>query len=361
MEPMKEKRYLFIYEKLKKKITDGTYKFGDKLPSKRVTAEDYDVSIITVEHAYEMLIEEGYIISKQRSGFYSNYGEDNFFGVSSRPDTETAEIAKIAEIADSHPNHIPIESISADLYAKTVRQVLSAMPGEVLVKSPGKGVYALREAISNYLSRSRNINVSPERIIVGSGAEYLYGMIIGLLGRDVSFAIEDPSYMQIKNVYEANGITPELLKLGQDGILSRELRNCTAGVLHVSPYRSFPSGVSASASKKREYLKFCEEKGAIIIEDDFESEFTTLRKSVDTLLSMDTNGNVIYVNTFTKTVSPAIRAAYMIIPKRLLDAFDEKLGFYACSVPTLEQYVLQRLLDNGTFERHINRVRRKLR
>ncbi|MCR5278372.1 MAG: PLP-dependent aminotransferase family protein, partial [Lachnospiraceae bacterium] len=134
-----------------------------------------------------------------------------------------------------------------------------------------------------------------------------------------------------------------------------------AGVLHITPYRSFPTGVTATATKKAEYLRWSVERKGLIIEDDFESEFTPSRKAEDTLFSMDREGKVIYVNTFTRTIGTFVRCAYMVIPERLSDLFEKKIGFYSTSVPTLEQLILAELIDNGDFVRHINRVRRQRR
>lgn len=353
---MDNKKYLLIYEQLREKIINKTYKYGEKLPSKRVTANDYNVSLVTVEHAYELLLEEDYIRAKERSGYYISYKETNYYA---NPSGLISEI--IPEIASPLDTASLKKSFSFDIYAKTVRKVLSDYSDEIMQKSPFGGVRLLREGICNYLKRSRDINVDYSQIFIGSGAEYLYGLICQFLDKDIPYAIESPSYQQIQKIYESNGIKPQLLPLGKDGITSEALWNCEAKLIHITPYRSYPTGVSASASKKREYLRWAKEKNALILEDDFESEFTPSRKSAETLYSLDTNESVIYVNTFSKTFSSSIRIAYMVIPHRLLNDFNNKLGFYACTVPTLEQYALAYIINNGDFERHINRMRRHLR
>ncbi|MBQ8004103.1 MAG: PLP-dependent aminotransferase family protein, partial [Oscillospiraceae bacterium] len=231
----------------------------------------------------------------------------------------------------------------------------------ILERSPGNGCIELRSAISHYLARSRGVYVSPEQIIIGSGAEYLYGLIVELLGREKVYAIEAPSYEKIEQVYHASDVKCESLMLGQDGIESAELWECDAHVLHITPYRSFPSGVSASASKRHEYIRWAENPGRYIVEDDFESEFSVSAKAEETLFSLSDNDNIIYINTFSKTVSPSLRVGYMVLPEKLVSVFDEKLGFYSCTVPSFEQFLLAELIDNGDFERHINRVRRKKR
>ena len=197
--------------------------------------------------------------------------------------------------------------------------------------------------------------------MVGAGAEYLYGLIVQLLGRERPFALEDPCYAQIRRIYEANGASCTPLPMGEDGIQSAALAGCGAGVLHVTPYHSYPSGVTASAAKRHEYDAWVRERGSLIVEDDYESEFSLLRKVVETVFAAAPMQNVIYMNTFSRTVSPSLRVGYMVLPRRLVSVFHLKVGFYSCSVPAFEQYVLAELLDSGDFERHVNRIRRRER
>ena len=362
------KIYMTIYEQVKQDIIEGRYKKGSKLPSKRVMAEAMGVSVITIEHAYELLDEEGYIISKQKSGYYVTFDDNDIYyvknendrgsllGIDKDPKPESGRPIDVSDHLDNERNGEP--EISVDLYSKTVRRVLSEYGERVMKRSPMNGVDELRAAIAGYLDRGRRMRVSKDQIIIGAGAEYIYGLLVQTFGREVTFAIESPSYQKIAKVYESGGAKLRMLTLGKDGIESKALWNSDAQILHITPYRSFPSGVTASASKKREYLRWSDQKDAIIIEDDFESEFTPSRKPEETLFSLDQNGRVIYVNTFTRTIGSYIRVAYMVIPERLMDRFRQKVGFYECPVPALDQYIILCLLENGDFERHINRVRR---
>ena len=152
-----------------------------------------------------------------------------------------------------------------------------------------------------------------------------------------------------------------MLPLSKDGIDSSSLFGSGANILHTTPYRSYPTGVTASASKRHEYIRWASAKGRYIVEDDFESEFSVSSKPEDTLFALSSGGNVIYLNTFSKTISPSLRIGYMVLPQKLVADFDERLGFYSCTVPTFEQYVIARLFQNGDFERHINKVRRDKR
>jgi GntR family transcriptional regulator/MocR family aminotransferase len=180
------------------------------------------------------------------------------------------------------------------------------------------------------------------------------------VGRNRGVAIEDPSYEKIRKVYIANGVDCEMLKMGSDGIKSTELEKARAGLLHVTPFNSFPSGVTATASKRSEYVRWAEEREGYIIEDDFDSEFTVSMKAADTLFSLAPERTV-YMNTFSKTIAPSVRIGYMVLPLSLLQEYEKRVGFYSCTVPVLEQIVLAELIENGDFERHINRVRRKRR
>jgi GntR family transcriptional regulator/MocR family aminotransferase len=219
----------------------------------------------------------------------------------------------------------------------------------------------LREAIRHYLARNRGIHVKTEQIVVGAGSEYLYGLIVELLGRNRIYAIESPSYKMIEQVYRATEISYDSLPLTNSGIDSKALAETKADVLHTTPYRSYPSGVTATASKRHEYIHWSEQGDRYIIEDDFESEFSVSTKPSETLFAISDHDNVIYLNTFSKTISPSLRIGYMVLPEHLVTCFEQKLGFYSCTVPTFMQYVLTELINNGDFERYINRVRRKKR
>ncbi len=353
IDPLSSKStYLQLYEALREDITEGNYLFGARLPSKRTLAEEIGISLVTVEHAYALLCEEGYAEARERKGYFVCFREEDTF-YTPRSFSEQREFMPKTE---GKMQKYPFSSL-----AKTMRRVLAVYSDRLLEKSPGKGSLSFREEICRYLARSRGISALPEQIVIGAGAEYLYGLILQLLGKDKKIAVENPSYEKISFVYEAQGAKIQLLPLGAEGIESRALNGSDADVLHITPYRSFPSGVTASASKKREYLRWAEKKDKFLVEDDFESEFTLSRKPEETLFSISKQDNVIYVNTFSKTVSPSIRVGYMVLPKRLVPLFDEKLGFYSCTVPLFEQMLLKELIATGEFERHINRVRRELR
>lgn len=351
--------YMQLYEQLRKDIISGVLTYGTKLPSKRMLAEETGVSVITVEHTYSILCDEGYIEARQRSGYYVIYRESDFYS------TEEP-ISASHDVLRQEPSRVPKhERMKYDfpfsVLAKVMRKVLADYEDDILVKAPNKGCLELRGAITNYLMRSNRIKVTPEQIIIGAGAEYLYSLIVQLLGDNRRIGLENPSYEKIQKVYEANNVVCDMLEMSQNGIRTSELELTDATILHVTPFNSFPSGVTASVSKRQEYLRWAEKRDGYIIEDNYASELTVSKKNEDTIFSLARNEKVIYLNTFSETIAPSMRIGYMVLPEHLAVQFEEKLGFYSCTVPVFEQLVLAELINNGDFERHINRVRRAKR
>ena len=340
---------LYLYEQIKKDILEGLIPAGERLPGKRTLAAHLGISVITVETAYDMLAEEGYITARPRSGYFVNA-----LALPTTADsTRTGGALLPPDAAD----------ISGDVacfpaMARIIRRLLSEQSQLLQIKPPHLGCAVLRNAIAAYLLRYRGMEVPASHIIIGSGAEYLYGLIVQLLGRDLSYGIESPSYEKIALVYRANGADIEELPMGTDGIPDEVLNASAAGALHVTPFHSYPTGITASAEKRYTYLKWAKERNAWIIEDDFDSEFASPRRPIETLYSMDRDARVIYLNTFSKSISPAIRIGYMVLPDKLMARYMERLNFYSCTVPVLDQYALAAFIDEGCFERHLGRLRR---
>ena len=238
---------------------------------------------------------------------------------------------------------------------------LNEKADRLLVRTEGRGGIEIRTALASYLARSRGMHVDPSQIVIGAGSEYLYSLIVQLLGRQRIYGIEDPCYENIIRIYEHNDVATDRLKLGTNGIRTSELQKTEATVLHVTPYHSYPSGRSTDASKRTEYIKWAEEQDAFIIEDDYESEFSPSLKAQQTLFSMEPKRHVIYLNSFTQTIAPSIRTGYMILPSELTEPFLKIISGNSCTVSALSQYVIAELLNSGSFERHINRIRRKRR
>ncbi len=352
---MKNKKYVALYQELKQQILGGTYRAGDRLPSKRVMADRTGTSPITVATAYAMLEDEGYLTARQRSGYFVNAVE---------PLHHTVAFPSPRASRPS-PDQDPLPAAAADFEAsvwfKAVRKVLSERGDALFVKAPSMGCAVLRNAIADYLYRCRGITADPRCIVIGSGAEQLYETVVKLLGRDKIFGIEDPCYEQIPSVYGGMGVSVCCLPMGEGGIESRALRSAQFDVLHVTPFHSFPSGVTATIAKRQEYLRWAEAEGHYILEDDFDSELYMPGQPIDSLYFLDHSQSVIYLNTFSGSLSPALRLGYLILPPRLMERYRTTLDKFSCSVPVADQYFLAEFIENGSFERHLNRKRRRLR
>lgn len=367
----KEAAYIKLYQELVQDIVSGVYAYGTKIPSKRVLADKKDVSVITVDHALELLNEEGYVQSKERSGVYVVYKDEDFLE-HQRKDAKVMSSAakekhpgrkKVDEMfeLEKEPDNAYTGDFPFSVLAKTMRRVILDYDEKILIKSPNHGCQELRNEICHYLARSRGIDIRPGQVIIGSGAEYLYGLIAQMLGPGSVVALEDPSYGKIRQVYESMGHTCEMLPIRENGIATKDLEKTGAQILHVTPFNSYPSGVTVDISKKMEYLRWAKQRNRILVEDNYDSELTVSRKVEQPLFSMDDEAKVIYLNTFSRTLAPSMRIGYMILPRGMVKTFEDKLGFYSCPVPIFDQYVLAELLKSGDFERHINRVRRKRR
>lgn len=343
------KSYLSVYDSLRKAILSGGYSFGARLPSKRSVARERGVSLITVEHAYRLLCDDGYADSRERSGYFVAYKTSD--GCS-----RACSHAPISAMPRANAHRTPV-AFPFSIFAKTLRGVVTRYGDRVLVKSPNMGTGELRRAISAYLMRARGIHVKASQIVIGSGAEYLYGLLAQMFRRHV-IGVEDPTYAKIAEVYAAHGVCVRKLRLGPRGIGSDLLRRLRGNVLHVTPCRSYPTGVTADASKRHEYVRWASDRNAILVEDDFGSEFSSGRAGSETLFSLDGGRHVVYLNTFSMTIAPSMRVGYMVLPIRLMKAYAETVGFYSCPVPVFDQLFLADFLNSGAFERHLNRLRR---
>ncbi|MCD7807820.1 MAG: PLP-dependent aminotransferase family protein [Erysipelotrichaceae bacterium] len=346
--------YLYLYENIKKDIINQTLKPNEKLPSKRTFAKNLDVSIITVENAYNQLLLEGFIYAIEKKGYYVS--SLNF---PNKPKQYTAIINESNEeyyLIDLKTNSVG-EHFPYSTYSKLTRQVLSNQDGSLLTRPPQIGCIQLRQAISKHLYDFNGMNVPPNQIIIGAGSEYLYNLLIQLLGHDVIYALEDPGHQSISKVYDINHIHYHYIPLDKYGIQLEPLQQSSAQIVHISPAHHFPTGITMPIQRRLDLLKWANDHQGYIIEDDYDSEFRLRGKPLSPLYQIDQHDRVIYMNTFSKTLSPSFRMSYMILPQLLMQLFHQKLGFYACSVSSFEQIVVAEFINQGYFEKHINRMR----
>lgn len=254
-------------------------------------------------------------------------------------------------------------------WSKAMRRTLADETPASLAEAAGaRGSLRLRRAISAYLRECRGMDAPAERIVVAAGSQVLYQLIVQLLGRDRTFAVETPGYPLLEKTYRAQGVCVAPVGVDGEGVDMRALRESCANVAHVMPAHQFPTGVVASAARRRDLLNWSRmdaarafssdgPRGRFIIEDDYDAEFRMSGRPIAPLASVDVAGRVIYLNSFTKSLGAAFRIAYMALPEDLAAQFELKLGFYSNTVSPLEQLALARFIEQGHYERHVNRLR----
>ena len=351
--------YEYLYKCIRNDITQGKIKAGEKLPSKRTFAKNLGISVITVENAYGQLLAEGYIYSMPKRGFYvSDLSSATMEKKKVRKEQLTLTGGATSYFADFSSNQTDSEIFPFTIWSKTVREVLNDNQKQLMINPPCGGILELRQAIARYLKEFRAMQVEPEQIIIGAGTEYLHGLLIQLLGNHRIYGVENPGYHKIARIYENMKVEYAKVTLDQDGVSIRELEEKRVDVIHTSPSHHFPTGIVMPVSRRYELLGWAAKSpDHYIIEDDYDSELRLTGKPFPTLQSIDVSDRVIYMNTFTKTLASTVRISYMVLPPTLTEIFYQKLSFYSCTVSNFEQYTLAKFMENGSFEKHINRMR----
>lgn len=356
-----EPLYVQLYKKIREDIELGVISSGEKLPSKRSFAAQLGLSVITVENAYNQLAAEGYIKPKTRKGYFAvgvglpnaraeDAGEHGSIGCRNKKTQPQDEPAGGEE---QENGQFPFA-----VWAKLMREELSANRRKLLTKPPFEGVYELRSAVARHLKSFRSIDAQPEQIIIGAGTEYLYMLINLLFGNSYVFGVEEPGYSKIADIYANYKIRCEHIPVQDDGLDIDCLHRIRTDIIHISPSHHFPTGAVTSIGKRYSLLEWAAQSpDRFIIEDDYDSEFRLAGKPIPSLYSIDVMDKVIYMNTFSKSLASTIRISYMVLPQTLLKKFREKFGFYSCPVSAFEQYTLARFIEEGYFEKHINRMR----
>lgn len=351
--------YEYLYKCIRNDITQGKIKAGEKLPSKRSFAKNLGISVITVENAYGQLLAEGYIYSMPKRGFYvSDLSSAHMEKKAVRKEQLSLTGGETSYFADFSSNQTDSEIFPFAIWSKTVREVLNDNQKQLMINPPCGGILELRQEIAQYLREFRAMQVDPEQIVIGAGTEYLHGLLIQLLGNDRIYGVENPGYHKISRIYENMKVEYAKVSMDQEGVSIQELEEKRVDIIHTSPSHHFPTGIVMPVSRRYELLGWAAKSPErYIIEDDYDSELRLSGKPFPTLQSIDVSDKVIYMNTFTKTLASTVRISYMVLPLTLTEKFYQKLSFYSCTVSNFEQYTLAKFMENGSFEKHINRLR----
>ena len=347
--------YEQLYRALKADILSGALPGGSRLPSGRALAEHLGLSRVTVETAYAQLLAEGYLTSRPRAGYFVEQL------------TPQELPPRVSEPEAQPPEPEPAQSRSAQLFpfsvwARLMRGVLLDRRQELLRPAPDAGLPALRQAVAAELYRQRGVHVSPEQVYIGAGAEYFYNLLIQFFGHGRVYALENPGHRKIARVYQANQVAVRPIGMDADGVIPELLEQSGAEVLHISPSHHYPTGTVTPITRRQALMRWLTaQPGRYLIEDDYDSEFRFSGLPIPTIQSMDRSGRVIYMNTFSRTISPSLRISYMILPRTLLPQWQAAMGFYSCTVPSFEQMTLTRFLAEGYFEKHLSRMKKHYR
>lgn len=357
--------YEVLYSCIKDDIFRGNLKPGQQVMSKRKLAEHLKVSVTTVENAYLQLGVEGYLSSQQGRGFFVNEIErplvlgEQPYNPAKKLFQPVPEEAEEEFLIDFKANESSFSLFPFSTWSRLMRQVVSSQDPALLKTVPFNGIYILRKAIADYLLRFRGMHVDPAQIIVGAGTEYLYSRLLQLFGPENVFAIEDPGYKKFADISLHMGIVWDYIPIDEKGIRMDRLSKSQANVVHVSPANHFPTGIVMPISRRIDLLHWADEDPRrYIIEDDYDSELRYSGRPIPTLYEFDINDQVIYLNTFSKSLVPSLRISYMVLPVPLLERYKETMSFYSCTVSSFEQLTLASFISEGYFERHINRLKK---
>lgn len=353
-ESLKTPIYIQLYNYIKKEIVSNNLKKDERLPSKRVMATHLGISVNTVSNAYGALSDEGYIYSKERSGYFVS-DIDNLLKIHNDPDEEVKkkEIEKYRY--DFKINNI--DNVEFPVY--TFRRIISETMNydrRWLENRDFQGMFELRSAIKRYIYNARGVKTEEKNIVISSGLEYLLQILFYILPMNSIFGLENPGYRAIRDLFFRNNITCNYIDIKSFGIDFKDIKN--SNIVMLTPSHQFPTGFVMPVNSRVNILNWAnEDEKRYIIEDDYDSEFKYYGKPIPALKSLDTADNVIYIGNFSKSISPMLRVSYMVLPDKLLNKYFEIMPFINCPVSGIIQLSVAKFINDGYFERHLNRMR----
>lgn len=357
--------YEQIYEYIRDEIRAGSLLQDEKLPSARFMAEYLQVSRTTVDMAYDQLVAEGYLVARPRIGYFvSAFEELNAIDEISRREVpeSSGRKAEVSARYDFSPNAIDMRYFPYATWKKITRNILVDANSKMFSLGEPQGDLALRTTICRYLHGSRGVNCEPEQIIIGAGNDYLLLLLEKILGRHVHVAMENPTYVRAYKIFRSCAYPVSFVPMDESGIIVDRLRQTDARVAYVMPSHQYPTGISMPIGRRMELLKWAAEgKERYLIEDDYDSEFRYRGKPLPSLQASDYSGKVVYIGTFSKSIAPAIRISYMVLPYPLLEQYRSECSAYSSTVSRIDQAILNEFIQDGYFERYLNKMRKQYR
>lgn len=351
--------YEQIYEYIKEEIRKGRISSGERLPSTRSLSRHLDVSRSTVELAYEQLLSEGYIEAQPYKGYFVSQ-IDGLYRIERQDQPEPKPFRKeeTRYRYDFTPNGVDLNSFPYNAWRKLSRESLVEDRAELFRLGCPQGEAGLRNVISSYLHQARGASCRPEQIIVGAGNDYLMMLLCAVLGTGYTVALENPTYRQAYRLFENLSYKVCTVDMDDKGMITEELERSGADIAFVMPSHQYPLGTVMPIRRRMELLRWADRKeGRYIIEDDYDSEFRYKGKPIPALQGYDGNGKVIYIGTFSKSIAPAIRMSYLVLPEKVLERYMQRCGFINSTVSRVDQLILQKFIEEGYYERHLNKMR----
>lgn len=351
--------YLQLYDYIKGEIASGNYKSGNKLPSKRKISENLGISINTINTALFLLEEEGYIKAKERVGYFIEEISDLYVNEDKIHDSLNVNKDETEILYNFSPNAISYDDFPYYTFSKLFKDTIQEEDENLLKNPDASGDDEFKTAIAKYLLDSRALQVNSENIVISSGLEYLFQILFHVFTKNDIFAVENPGYEILPPMIDSAGFDYVSIKVNEDGIDLESLKKSRANIVCITPSHQFPTGGIMPIRNRLEVLNWASQsENNYIIEDDYDSEFKYVGKTIEPLKSLDANDKVIYMGSFSKSIAPSMRISYMVLPSQLMQILKKKAPFFICSVPRLNQKVMARFLEKGHFERHLNKMRR---
>ncbi len=350
--------YQQLYNFLKKEIQSGSIPFGTKLPSKRKLASYLGISQNTIQSAYDQLIEEGYIKAIEKTGFFVCQ-LDHLQHLMLTPAKESAPANGQQSAAYDYSYHgVDIPTFPFTIWRRLMKEVINEYDPELLVPGDSLGDSGLRRAIAVYLHQSRGVNCKAHQVIISSGTEMLFQSLIQLFGKEFIYGIENPGYEKLNQLFYGNRANFSAIPIDDYGMQPEYIQKSNANVLCITPAHQFPSGQIMPINRRIQLLNWANQApDRYLIEDDYDSEFKYSGRPIPALQGLDTNEKVIYMGSLSKSLSPTLRVSYMVLPEHLMERYHENLSYLLCPVPIFEQKTLRRFIEEGYFERHLNKMR----
>ncbi len=262
-------------------------------------------------------------------------------------------------ILDFSPRGIDFSVFPYSIWRKLSKDTYIDDNKDMFATGNNMGERSLREAISTYLHQARGVNADADKIIIGSGNEYLMILLGLILGEKRKIAMETPSYKQAYRVFSnINKWDVIAVRMDEQGMTVSDFENLTTDTLYVMPSHQYPTGIVMPVGRRQELFNWAsKDSNRYIIEDDYDSEFRYKGKPIPAMQGSDSDDKIIYMGTFSKAIAPAIRVGYMVLPPKLISVYKEKAGYLSCTVPRMDQNILYHFIADGYFERHLNKMR----